>query len=235
MTEEAIDTPEAPPEESPEVQEPTEEVTETAEEAPDPIAQALEAYDQRQRSWLGRRDKDLLSQVGSIIDERLQSLKPKEEEPDFDFENPSGQVRNIVDQALTEREMVQQRFQQDMVSKIADVMDAEPLYKDQELGNEVLAEIKKNFGNVRKDLPTDAAAELLVSNAHRAVSRRRARAKNKPLAGNTKVTQPIGGLKPSGGAKPKAVEHADVSDLTKQWAKKWGYSDEDMATLYPKK
>ena len=114
MEQEVVDTTEAPAE-SAEPTEPTDEQTEeVAEEVAEEqtpayitaeqMQEALSKQDSSFRSWLGRRDKETLSHIGNVINERL---AVKQETPDEIssrlLENPRDVIRAEMQAFESER------------------------------------------------------------------------------------------------------------------------------------
>ena len=210
----------------------------------DIIKQAEERAFQRMASWQGRRDKDFFENLGTVIDTKLRNIQPQPQpvveqiDPSKFIENPGQvlsqmlerEVPNILQRTIAKQSAAEQAFNSEVIRHAAGVMDSDPLYSDKELGNAVVAEIQKNFGNVNKRLPSDAAAQLLVSTALANVVRQRASVKTNPLAGNKPHTGPMGtiGAPAVAKASPAPVK---LDDTTKRMAAFLGVSEAEAAKM----
>jgi hypothetical protein len=231
-TQEPEPSPEATPEPEPE-----------AAAAPQPtpdeiIRQAEERAFQRTASWMGRRDKDLMENIGNLIDSRMRTMAPPAPPPPSDpqalLENPDaylGQlVPRILDQEISRRTQQEQRYMTDLVSNAGKLMQDDPLFNDEEFGKQVAEETSRQFASIDKRMPANVAAELLINRATAAVIRKQRGEKVNPLAGNTPGRAPASITPPVAAA--HKVKLPPLSDLTKEFQKKWGYTDDAMAKLY---
>ena len=214
---------------------PTPEPEPTAPTADDIIAQAGEAAFQRMASWQGRRDKDLLDNVGQIIDSKMTQSQPAPETTMYD--DPDGWVEKkfqekipqMMDQEIYRRTTQDQQYTSEVIRYAGSLMDKDPMFADKDLGNEVISEVQKNFGSLNKGLTPDVSAQLLVSNAFSNVMRRR-NVKGSPLAGNTGAGN-VGGITPPAGTPPKA-KPVKLTDEAQKLADRWGYSEEDLGKVF---
>ena len=240
MTEENVDTTEAPAE-SVEPTEPTE-IEETPEEAApgyvtvEDMQAALEKQDASFRSWLGRRDKETLNHIGQVINERLsqaQNQPTPEEMSTRLLDDPRAIIRSEMEAYENERTTKQITHLNTAMETVGNLMESDPLYTDKELGNEVVAEIKSlvQANKVDHKVAPAKAGKLVLADALSNVLRKRQGLKTNPLGANT----PKGAgsnLKPPSTpsrAKPKMPK---LDDITQSMAQKWGYSEEDLAALY---
>lgn len=205
------------------------------------IERAAKAGFDRTASWIGRRDKDLLNQVGQLINgirsEFAAGRDPAQKQDDngkeaFDafVENPS----RWLDQELSRRQAnVNSRFQT-IVGHAGQLMESDDLYQDRDFGMEVVNEVKNVLPTLPPNLDPRAAAELLVARATQAAIRKKGGVKGNAYSGKTAAGVPIGGVKPgsSVGGKPKVQK---LSDKTEEFAKKWGYTQDDLAKIFPAK
>jgi hypothetical protein len=247
MAEEQVDTQEAPAD-SAEQAEPTE-VTESTEETTEEVTEpayitaeqmqaALEKQDASFRSWLGRRDKETLSHIGNVINERLATQQPSESADEMStrlLENPRATLRTEFEAYEAERTQKQANHINKAVEVIGMTMESDSLYADKDLGNEVVSEIKHmvQMGKVNHNMTPEAAGKVMLADALANVVRKRQGAKTNPLNQN----KPDGGggnLKPP--ATPaKKVKVPQLDAETKKMAEKWGYTDEQLAGLYGEK
>jgi hypothetical protein len=116
---------------------------------------------------------------------------------------------------------------------VGNLMETDPLYKNKELGNEVVEEIKVlvNSGKINTNVPAGEAGKIMLGDALSNVFRKRQEAKTNPLNQNT--PQNTGGnlTPPSTPVKAK-VKIKKLDELTQKMADKWGYKDEDLEKLY---
>jgi hypothetical protein len=258
MADEAVDTP-ATPEPSGQPAEPTPEPAAEPEPTPEPTPtpepqprqltpeEIEERAFQRTASWMGRREKEfgdsILRNVTQAIDNRLaefgRTATPPAStlDPATFLENPEQALRSLVPKILHEEvnrhTKSEQSFNTELIRQAAGLMDSDALYQGdegQKFGAEVVAEIQKNFGTVDKRLPPNVAAQLLVSNAALAVSRKKMGVRVNPLAGNRPATG-IGTITaPAAPAvKPKPVKLSVEAQALK---KRFGYTDEEIAKVF---
>jgi len=234
MEEENVDTQEAPAE-SVEQPEPTEEpeVEQPAYITQEQLQEELRKQDSSFRSWLGRRDKETLSHIGNVINERLSQ---RQESPDEIstrlLENPRDVIRSEFQAYQNEMTQKQTTHQNTTLETVGELMESDPLYTDKNLGNEVVAEIKKMVlsGKIDSNLPPTQAGRVILGDALANVVRMRQNAKVNPLSSNTAQNTPSGLQPPA--SHTKKVKVPKLDDVTKTMAQKWGYSEEDLAKLY---
>ena len=198
---------------------------------PEQVSEAVSRETNEIKTWLGRRDKDLFNQIGNIIDERLtQKRETPEELSNKLLEDPVNTIKQIMAETQTRESMAVQRHNADTFTYLGSMMDSDPLYEDKDLGNDLVAEVKKQFqsGNINTTLPPEAAARVLHAEALANVLR--TRKKSTPLKNTPgKATGTLSPGVPSGKA---PVKMPNLSEETKKWAAKWGYKDEDLARIY---
>jgi len=236
MEDEVVDTPETPVETDAEISEPTEEpeVQEPTYITVDQMEAALTKQDASFRSWLGRRDKETFSHIGNVINERMNQGVPEtnDEASTRLLENPRQMIRSEVAAYESERTTQQTTHLNSAMESVADLMDSDPLYKDEVLGNEIVQEVKKlvQTGRVNDKVHPSQAGRIVLADALTTVMRNRQNEKVNPLQNNSAANQD-GGLKPP--AKPGVKLKVPKLDAeTKKLAEKWGYNDEDLARLY---
>ena len=202
---------------------------------PDEIIQkASERTFQQMASWQGRRDKDLLESVGSLIDSKIPKAPAEPVDIDADPEKWIEQqfqerLPSLMDQETQKRTRNDQAYSTDIVRHIGTLMDSNPTFEDKELGEAVIAEIPKTFNDMNKSLPPDVNARLLVSDALASVYRKLNAPKN-PLAGNTGAGG-VGGVKAPVGTSPK-TKPVKLTAEAQKLATRWGYSDEDLGKVF---
>jgi hypothetical protein len=188
---------------------------------------------QRMASWQGQREKALFDSIGNLIEARLPKQASQPEENVTIEENPEAWARKIVpqilDDVLIQKTKAEQTFNASLIQETAALMEADPLFRDQTLGNEVVQEIQRNFG-VAKGLNPKVGAELLVGKALREVTRHRSLAKTNPLAGNQPVKGPMGTVT-AAPVKPN-VKPVKLTEEAENLKKRFGYSEEDIARIF---
>lgn len=206
------------------------EPTEPVEPIPLTPDQIVEKSNQMMQSWLGRRDADLLQRIGQQIDQKIGAIQPSGDPIDYGqkiLDDPKG----VINEVLTDRERVGMAFNQQVINTAAQIMDNDVLFKDAELGKEVVEDIRVNFGQVNRNLPPQYAADLLVKTAVANVYRKREGTKTNPLAGNTPATGPLGTVTPPNAATTK-VKIPKISSMAKELATKFGYKEKDLARVF---
>jgi hypothetical protein len=245
MADEVVDTTEAPAEgvEPTEPTEPTEPVEPEPAEPQEPayitadqMSEALGKQDASFRSWLGRRDKDTLSHIGTVIDERLtanQSQPSPEDMASKMLDNPRETIRSEMDAYNTERTAKQTTHFNTTMETVGTLMESDPLYTDKDLGGEVVEELKRlaQTGKILTNVAAADAGKIMLGDALSNVIRTRQGVKTNPLGGNTPQNTPGSLSAPSTPAAPK-VKVPKLDALTEKMAKKWNYKDEDLAQLY---
>ena len=243
MEDEVVDTTETPAE-SAEPTEPTDEQTEVTEEVQEEVQEETPGYitaeqlqeslakqDSSFRSWLGRRDKETLNRLSEVIDQKLSRPETPDEISTRLLENPRDVIRSEFKAMQNEETQQHTVHLNSTMDSIGMLMEADPLYTDKALGDEVVAQLGDmvKTGKIDSSLHPDAASKVALAEAVTAVFRKRAGTKTSPLAGN-KPKNTGSGLKPGTPTsyKPK-VPKLDAE--TAKWAKKWNYSDEEIARV----
>ena len=241
---EPVDTPIAPAEPGVEPVEPTEPIEPTEPVAAEPVEPAAPAFitaeqmqdalgkqDSSFRSWLGRRDKETLNHIGNVINERLAKQETPDEVSSRLLENPREVIRSEMKAYENERTQTQTVHLNETMDTVGALMESDPLYTDKDLGNEVVAEIggMVKSGKIDPELSPEAAGRVALADAVVAVFRKRAGVKTSPLSANT-PTNTSTGLAPPAKATPK-IKVPELDEETAKFAKKWNYSDEDLARV----
>lgn len=213
-------TPEAPAVDEAPPQEPT-------------IQELLDARDAKiqssMQSWLGRRDKDLIDAIERKFESKLESVKPKQKE-EFNFEDPLPQIETHVRNILTQEQRKEYEYTQSVVNAAGRLMETDDLFEDAELGNEVVEVIKSDIGRIKKNVPPDIAAELLVSNALKKVYKARKGQKKTAFDGKKPTGEKLGSVTPSTST-DKKEKMPKMSDLAGRMVKTWNYSPDDVKRI----
>jgi hypothetical protein len=246
MADEVVDTNEAPaegvePTEPTEVEpvetEPVEtEPVEPAYITADQMTEALGKQDASFRSWLGRRDKDTLSHIGEVINERLtinQNQPTPEDLSSKLLDSPRDVIRSEMDAYNTERTAKETTHFNTAMETVGNLMETDPLYSDKDLGGEVVAEVKRlvQTGKIKTNIAPADAGKIMLGDALSNVIRTRQGVKTNPLGGNTPQNT-SGSLNAPSTPAAKKVKVPKLDSLTEKMSKKWGYKDEDLAQLY---
>lgn len=226
-----------------------EETTSAVETAPIPLTpeQIEERAFQRTASWTGRELKtfsenlseNILRNVSQIIDQRLAQVSPAgSPAPDtFDaatfLDNPDAALRTIIPKILHEeinrQSTAEQGYNTALVQHVGQMMDTNPLFKDKQLGGEVLSELTQRMRNVDRSLPPQRIAKELISDSYMSVVSKRMAVGQNALAGNT-PQKGIGGIGPparrAGTAPPIKLD-----DQSKKVAAWFGNTDEDVRNM----
>jgi len=195
---------------------------------------ALDRREQSNQSWMGRRDKALLDNVGNIINQRL-SERPQETPDEAStrlLENPREMIRSEMENWQSEKTAAQTSHLNDAMESVGEMMESDTLYTDKVLGNEVVEEIKSmvQTGKVESGIPGKQAGKLMLADALTNVMRKRAGAKTNPLEKN----------KPGGGgenlsAPAKVIPNVKAPKLDEEAQKladTFNYSPEDLARVF---
>ena len=249
MSDEVVDTTEAPAEGA-EPTEPTEEATEVVveetevvEEAPAPVyvtaedfQAALDKQTASTQSWLGRRDKETLNHIGNMMDQRFAQQQEQASPEDISaslLDDPRKIIRSEMDRYETERSTQSTMHINTAMETVGNMMEADPLYTDKDLGNEVVAEIKTlvQTGKVNTNVPASESGKLVLADALTNVMRTRQNLRKNPLKANSPSNKSAG-LKPPATPPAPVVKAPKLDDVTQKMADKWGYSPEDLASIY---
>jgi hypothetical protein len=186
---------------------------------------------------MGRRDKALLDNVSNTINDRL-SQRPQETSDEAStrlLENPREMIRQEIVAERSESTQQETAHLNEAMQTVGGMMESDSLYKDKDLGSEVVAEIKNmvQTGNVESGVPGAQAGKLMLADALSNVMRKRQSAKINPLENN----------KPGGGgdnlqAPAKATTKLKAPKLdpdTQKLADRFGYSPEQLVKVFGEK
>lgn len=205
----------------------------------DQLTAELDKRDQSHRSWMGRRDKELTTQIGGVIDERLTRQQQTQQTPEEVSmalsENPRAVIRAEIEAVTSEQNQQHQTHVTNTMTQIANLMDSDPLYGDEELGKDIVENIKKQVesGKVNAGMAPEQAGRLMLGDALASVHRTRAAQKINPLGTNV-PTKDGSNLNPPA-AKKKAIKHEQLDARTQRMADHYGYKPEDLARIFPVK
>ena len=202
----------------------------------DQMTEALEKQDASFRSWLGRRDKDTLTHIGTDIDQRFTSNQNQPSPDEMSsklLDNPRDVIRSEMDAYNTEKTTRETTHFNTAMETVGNLMESDPLYSDKDLGGEVVAEVKKlvQTGKILTNIAAADAGRIMLGDALSNVIRTRQGVKTNPLGNNTPQNTGSSLTAPSTTTAAK-VKVPKLDNLTKKMADKWGYKDEDLAQLY---
>ena len=188
---------------------------------------------QKTASWLGRRDKELLDNVGNLIEQKMGQIGPEpiSASPDAMLENPDQWIKTKFQQMRQEETQEQATYNNTMFKSAGHLMDTDPLFTDKELGTAVLEEVKKLSPQIDRRLPADAAGNMLVKDALANVYRNRASKKINPLDKNQPGNAPLGTITPPAPT-PIKGKAPKLSPMAAEMAKKWGYKEDDIKRVF---
>jgi len=246
MAEDDLDTQGTPPEDSgqepgaepTEPQEPTEPTEGTEPAEPQDVDEALvDRIVQKVKSYQGRKltemEQRLQQHNMGLLQQMQQNLqqqsKPKETPPD-PSEDATAWYRYMRKQETVEQ---QQKF--GTIGTIAQgLIQRDPLVQQYpQLGEMIAQDILQNRGSIDLEMTPTASARQAVLAAKDRILTGQALQKQNPLSKNQPANVPLGNVAGPGNTKTgKKVKLPKLDPLTKKMAKKWGYSDEDLARVY---
>jgi hypothetical protein len=209
---------------------------------------AQKAFD-RMASWDGRRQKEFLSNVANLIDQRIGQIRPQAppepppptDDPATVLNDPRAWLRTSLKQEipalLGEMTKNEQRatetYNNEIVRVIGQAINTDPIFSGEEteqnkgVRKEILDEITAQVSTVDRRIPPQLAAKIVFGDAITNVFRKKTTAQVAPLGNNKPVNGPIGGLKPGTPPAPKAKPVA-LDDVTKAFAAAWKVSPEEV-------
>ena len=240
-----------PPEETPAGQEPEHPAVELPEEEPtlppsteeppaEPEEPPLDTIEERilhrLQSWQGRRDAELreemrrreealLNRVTEVIPQATAAAPMEEPDPSVD---PDRWFEHKLQQKVSE----EQKYNQSLINSGQQIMSQDPLIKaDPKLADEIYEEVQSGRVVINRQLSPQEAAAFAIAQAKSNVLTKRMMTKANPLENNKPVNTPIGGVKPPAAPASPVVKPPEMSDIAKQAASRWGFSDEELAEI----
>lgn len=207
---------------------------ETPPETP-PEMSPEEKRDHDLRSWIGRRDAEIRTEMekrNQVILEEIRQIRAGEGIPPAETPDPSLDADAWFEHKLRQKETAQKTYYDTLVKTGTTLLQQDELAKnDPELTQEIYQEIQQGRVIIDQTLPAETAAALAIASAKSNVLTRRITKKTNPLAGNVPSDVPKGGIAPPAAPTKPAVKLPEMSDLVKRKAKEWGYSDEVVAEI----
>lgn len=229
-------SPETPPEgQEPGAVEPQEEPTlppGTTEPAGEPAAPQQEPEVSleekilhKMQSWVGRRDQQLMESLKGMVQQPAAAVAKAA--PD-----PAENANEWFDYMYQQRVSQVQRYNDTLYKTGTTMIDSDPVVQaDAGIKDEIVQEIQSGRVQINRNLDPETAAAVAVSMAKANVLTRRMTQPKNPLAGNKPTGTPKGGIAPPAAAPAPKVKLGKVSGLARSAAKRWGYSDEEMAKV----
>jgi len=188
---------------------------------------------QKTASWLGRRDQDLLQNIGDMIEQKTAKVnsEPISASPETMLDDPDQWFQSKYSQMQKRETEDQIEYNKTMFRSMGSIMDADPLFADKELGTEVMKEVEKLAPQVDRRLPADAAGNMIVKEALVNVYKKRTEKKINPLDKNKPIKEPIGGITPPVHVPPKG-KAPKISPMASEMAKRWGYKEDDLKRVF---
>lgn len=203
---------------------------------PEPVMTAEEKRDHDMKSWIGRRDAELkqemeqreqalLQKIGGLIQQPPGAPVAPVEAPD-----PSQDADAWFEHKLQAKVTAETTYNNTLIQTGTAIVQQDELVKtDPTLANEIYEEVKSGRVQINRLLPPDVAASVVVATAKANVLTRRMLKKPNPLAGNTPSTAALGSVAPPAAPAAPAVKVPKMSSLASKAAKRWGFSDEEVA------
>ena len=229
-----VETPQEP-QEPQEPQGPTEPQEPAEPQTPEQLTadQVAEKVFQRFASWQGKRDQTLMERMGQMVEERVAQRPPAEKAEEVSvFDDPDGWFQKKYTTYQQQQTQMTQKFNQDVLNTAGQIMDSDPLFQDEKLGKEVVEEIKQSFQTIDRNVPANVAGRLLVNEAVKNVYTKRRQTKTNPFEGKQPPKGPLGTVTPPSGQTPP-VKPKKLDDMTAKLAKRWGYTEDQLAKLFP--
>lgn len=227
----AVTPPETPPE-SPTlpVAEPP---PETPPAEPPPEMTPEEKRDHDMRSWIGRRDAEIRTEMDrrdQALLAAIQEGRAIPETPPTETPDPSVDADAWLEHKLQQKVTTAQQFNEKLIRTGAAILQQDEMVKaDPKLADEIYQEIQSGRVPIMRTLTPEAAADIAIAKAKSNILTKRATIKPNPLAGNTPVTTPVGGITPPAAPAAPAVKVPKMSSLATAAAKRWGMTDEEVA------
>ena len=223
---------ETPPAEPPVI--PEEAPPETPPAEPAPEMSPEEKRDHDMRSWIGRRDAEIRTEIdrqNQAILEEIRGIKAGTGTP-AEAPDPSVDAGAWLDHELKQREGEQTTYQNTLIKTGTALLQQDELVKaDPELGQEIYQEIQQGRVLIDRSLPPQTAATLAIASAKSNVLTRRMTKKVNPLAANTPTTVPVSGIAPSAPSPTPTVKLPKMSKLAQETQKRYGMTDEEVAKV----
>jgi len=240
------EAPETPPIETPSGQEPAVEGQQPVIESPTLSEEPVETPPESElspedkilhklQSWAGRRDAELRAEIQQREQALLETIRgmtpssqagqPQEEAPD-----PTMDADKWFDYKLQQRVSREMEFNKKVITAGTQIVQQDELVKtDPKLANEIYDEVQSGRVILNRNLPAEEAAQVAVAQAKANVLTKRFLSKATPLGQNKGIQQPVGGITPPPSQRKPAVKVPEMSDLAKDAAKRWGFTEEEVA------
>lgn len=181
------------------------------------------------QSWAGRREKELKEEILGTIQPYLTQNAPAEVPP-AEAPDPSQDADAWFEHKLQERVSAENQYNDTLIRTGTAIVQQDELVKaDQTLANEIYEEVRSGRVAINRRLPAEEAAAAVVAIAKANVLSRRFLKKPNPLEKNQPNTAPVGSVAPPAAPATPTVKVPKMSPLASKAAKRWGFSDEEIA------
>lgn len=217
------------PVESPTLPEPT------PTEPPPPMTPEQQR-DHDMKSWIGRRDAELLQKVetnNAALLEQIGQIVPQPAAPTAPVApDPTEDANAWFKYMLQDAVKGDQTFNETVVKTGTAILQQDELVKtDPTLGKEIYDEISSGRVPINKTLAPEVAASVAVSTAKANILSKRLLTPVNPLGANTPTTEPLGGIAPPAAPPAPPVKLPPMSDLAKDAMKRWNISEEEALKI----
>jgi hypothetical protein len=187
----------------------------------------------KMQSWWGRREAELKQEMTKreqAMLEAVRGLQPQSAASVEEAPDPTMDADAWFEHKLQQRVKREQDFNEKLIRAGTAMVQQDELVKaNPKLADEVYEEVRSGRVQINRNLPPEQAARVAVIEAKANILSRQILTKPNPLAGNTGITEPVGGIKPPP-PKPKATpKMPEMSDYAKAYAEKMGMTPEQVA------
>lgn len=196
-----------------------------------------EKRDHDMKSWIGRRDADIKQEMerrDQALLEKIATILPQQApgvpaEP-AEAPDPSEDANAWLEHKLQEKMSAETNYNNTLIQTGTAIVQQDELVKvDPTLAQEIYDEAQSGRIQVNRALSAEVAAAMVVATAKNNVLTRRLLNKPNPLARNQPATAPLGSVVPPAAPAAPVVKKPKLSPLASQAAKRWGFSDEEVA------
>lgn len=200
-----------------------------------PLTPEDEAVLHKMQSWQGRRDVDLRAEMDrrdQALIGQIREMIPAAAAPVVDTPDPATDANAWFEHKLGEKVKSEQDYNQTLISTGQAILNQDPLVKaDPKMADEIYQEIQSGRVPVNRQLDAGMAANIAIAQAKANIFTRRMTTPANPLQTNTPATVPVGGVTPPATPPVPAVKVPEMTDMAKQAAARWNYTDKEVAKI----
>lgn len=200
---------------------------------PPPEVTPEEKRDHDMKSWIGRRDAEMRTEMDrrdQTLLAEIRGMAPGAPITPAEAPDPSLDADAWFEHKLQQRVSTEQDYNSKLITVGTALIGQDEVVKaNPEMANEIYQEIQSGRVPIMRNVAPEIAAQIAVTQAKSNILTNRMMKKANPLAGNTPATVPTGGITPPATPSAPAVKLPKMSDLASSAAKRWGMSDEDVA------